>query len=693
MSTILVCHIDTASFDPQVINITEYVFENGQLKDFTIDGKTLVSTSDDPWIVLDVSKFTSIKWLVINFIIPPTGVTQIFFTPNQTYFTEDRSVISSVKSGINYFSLPKNHYEKLRLDLTNVSGDTIQLSSIMLYNEIPFGIKQTEQVICLTSIFCVSLFFILFPEKRPKLLQIYKQIRTELLSNSSTSDLFRQNKPLYMRRAYMVFLIGFIVIGIFYSVFLIPLCTYATPDDMGHISYIQYIASGNGIPIYGVPLENSIGPGPGYWNTEGARGIKIDKEEFTSDTINWIVQHPPLYYLLNVPVYLAIKTLFDGSFIAILIALRLVAVAIGALVLLFIYKLCLLLKCTDIHTKCIMACFVISANVSFIFASVDNDCLVILICTISLYYLLKYKEKQRLRDFCLFVIMCSATMLTKYTGALVILPYIIYFIVYSLKFNGFKKTVKLALLALLIGGIMFGPWLIRCLRLYGGLLPRTESDITYNFGIIGFFHLRYFFLLTNAISATLGWKIWITATDAGVYINFLLVVGFMALMSIFLLKSYRQLILIIIFATIIMFVCIKILNPSSTPISVSIMVTSIAILFITQLMANDNRSVSRSLRFFWGILICVLLIFGYQEFHFVEATLSGQFYIRTVNGRYFYIALFPFLYVLTYGIRKLKSLTVALPVILSVFLILTEIVIIESAVTTWGNTLIGQLIK
>lgn len=72
------------------------------------------------------------------------------------------------------------------------------------------------------------------------------------------------------------------------SLFFIP--RWETPDESGHFSYISDIAEGRGIPVLGK-----------------SRMVNFfyDDLDYPVDTpeVNWIAQHPPLYYLLMAPAY------------------------------------------------------------------------------------------------------------------------------------------------------------------------------------------------------------------------------------------------------------------------------------------------------------------------------------------------------------------------------------------------------
>ena len=152
-------------------DITDHVLVNGQPKDFLIDGKTLTSQSEDPWIIVDVKQLSAVSLIRVRISGEPGGVAQIFFAKEGEQFSEEKSTIMTMHSGVNDFALPKDSYSLLRFDLTNQPNQDIRLVSIALYETKP---NDALQVI-VASVAGLGLFAGLsafcFPQTRRELLR------------------------------------------------------------------------------------------------------------------------------------------------------------------------------------------------------------------------------------------------------------------------------------------------------------------------------------------------------------------------------------------------------------------------------------------------------------------------------------------------------------------------------------------
>ncbi|HOD62077.1 MAG TPA: hypothetical protein PKG96_08250 [Bacilli bacterium] len=130
-----------------------------------------------------------------------------------------------------------------------------------------------------------------------------------------------------------IFLSIFLIKGIFYAVYITPPLLNTSPDDVGHISYIQYIASEKKLPIlYETAFEDSSNKLYKAYGEDqelsSYKDILVHKETFNNKSVNGIAQHPPLYYLLMAPVYLIIK-LFTSKLYLIILVLRLATIPFG----------------------------------------------------------------------------------------------------------------------------------------------------------------------------------------------------------------------------------------------------------------------------------------------------------------------------------------------------------------------------
>lgn len=217
----------------------------------------------------------------------------------------------------------------------------------------------------------------------------------------------------------------FFIKGIFYSAYVTPITLGVAPDDVGHFSYIQYIYSERRLPVlYETKLENtSLDIFSTYIQKRNVitKDIVIENENFNDkNDDNWIVQHPPLYYLIMTPIY-AICKLFNNSVAVLILALRIATLFFGVATLFIISKILDILKSKYVVRYCIYTTFVFSAPLQFYFTNITNDSLLIFLCTLALYFLLKYTTTKSTKNYYFFVACCGFVVITKYTGALVLM--------------------------------------------------------------------------------------------------------------------------------------------------------------------------------------------------------------------------------------------------------------------------------
>ena len=185
---LLLCFIVVITLDgkdltlSQGIDITEYVLENGLFSGFVVDGKTLTSTSSDPWILLDTTQFPEFKSVEFSYQKAFEGDSQLYYAKSGEVLSEINSVFADIEDGnIRCFSLQKEEYSSLRFDLTNQPNQIIELDSIIIFEKIPFGLAQVSRSLFLWLPLCIISFFIIIVELRTWLGQILKRHRKSVL--------------------------------------------------------------------------------------------------------------------------------------------------------------------------------------------------------------------------------------------------------------------------------------------------------------------------------------------------------------------------------------------------------------------------------------------------------------------------------------------------------------------------------
>jgi len=125
-----------------------------------------------------------------------------------------------------------------------------------------------------------------------------------------------RNQPvaLPLRVLLVAIVAAYTTIGVLYAA-LTP--TWQVPDEPAHYNYVRALAEGRGLPV----LE------PGDYDQAYLERLKSERfpPELSIEPVEYEDHQPPLYYLLATPVYL----LFGGA----VLPLRLISVALGALLL------------------------------------------------------------------------------------------------------------------------------------------------------------------------------------------------------------------------------------------------------------------------------------------------------------------------------------------------------------------------
>jgi 4-amino-4-deoxy-L-arabinose transferase-like glycosyltransferase len=174
-------------------------------------------------------------------------------------------------------------------------------------------------------------------------------------------------------RKWMIWLIvlAYLVAGVLYAA-LTP--AWQVPDEPAHYNYIRYLASHGRFPV----LEQGDYPAK-YLEEIKSRRFPTD---MSIDPIRYEFHQPPLYYLLQVPVFIA----FGGK----LLPLRLLSVLLGALLLFVIYR-----SLVDLFPEYRWVSLMATAFVAFLpmhtamMAGVENDSLAELLLALAIWLSLR----------------------------------------------------------------------------------------------------------------------------------------------------------------------------------------------------------------------------------------------------------------------------------------------------------------
>ena len=235
--------------------------------------------------------------------------------------------------------------------------------------------------------------------------------------------------------------------AIFFSIFVTPLADI--PDESGHFAYVTDISKGRPLPVLG--------------NVENNRGIISNNlwKNWGNDNgrrVNYIIQHPPLYYAVAAIPYSIATQLTDNKFIHAHAARLISAFSLGLLVLV-IFKGLRHLQVDSSLALMVSAWFSMIPMVMHLASGITNDIFLTLMCALSTLYLIKFLTTEQLKYayICAFWLACAAA--TKMTAWVLIAGFVA-IIVFELKVKP-KKWIMHSFLIGLISTIPALWWMRR----------------------------------------------------------------------------------------------------------------------------------------------------------------------------------------------------------------------------------------
>ena len=245
------------------------------------------------------------------------------------------------------------------------------------------------------------------------------------------------------------------VLGVLYAVYTPP---WQAPDEPAHYNYVRYLAEERRLPVMQ----------PGDYPPAYLEEIKAAKfpPEMSIEPLRFAFWHPPLYYLLLVPLYL----LFRGA----LIPLRLFSVACGAGLLIVAYGLVrrLFPRLESLALGAVSLVAFVPQHLAMN-AAVNNDALADLLLAGVMWGLVNWvmegTQEDRVnpgerRRLVLISVLMGLGLLTK-ASTLISLPLALIALILRRKWSDARAVVSLLLPALLLAL----PWMVRNVTVYGGL--------------------------------------------------------------------------------------------------------------------------------------------------------------------------------------------------------------------------------
>ncbi len=241
-------------------------------------------------------------------------------------------------------------------------------------------------------------------------------------------------------------LVAYLLAGTLYAIYTPD---WQAPDEPAHYNYIRQLADGR-FPIIQ----------PGDYNQsyqEEVIGSEFD-EQYSVATFEYEDYQPPLYYLLQTPIY----WLFDGA----IRPLRLLSVLLGAGVVLLAYLIARHLFPSKAWLWLTTAAFVafLPQHVAML-AAINNDSLAELLIAAILYALVRHSDPNRQR--LVLGVLLGLGFLTKATVYLMV-PIIGLYLLWA-NWRQWRPFFQQAIQLFGLAGIIGLPWWLRNATVYGNL--------------------------------------------------------------------------------------------------------------------------------------------------------------------------------------------------------------------------------
>lgn len=263
-----------------------------------------------------------------------------------------------------------------------------------------------------------------------------------------------QDSPWWIRGVLALFLMKVLLLGWF----MIP--PRDIPDETGHYSYVADLAEGRGFPELG---KSKMVGFPGDGNSAKQNSV-----------INWIAQHPPLYYLMLTPVHaLSGRLAMDGRTRFHLLRAASSLFAVAALGVLY-----LLLR--ELGAGRFLGALIcgITASIPMISnmsAGINHDMFLTLLVISATWAWIRFLRKDHIRYFWLACGFFSAAAITKYTA--LPLAALWFFCVAVLHLSTWSRWLRDMVIGAVILGLPISLWMARNLSVSGQPLPVYEESV------------------------------------------------------------------------------------------------------------------------------------------------------------------------------------------------------------------------
>lgn len=269
------------------------------------------------------------------------------------------------------------------------------------------------------------------------------------------------------RIVFMVFVVGLAC----RLVLLFATPTFYAPDEQSHFNYIKYLYEYQQFPV--------------------------QTSQTNAPTNDWEYYQPPLYYLLEVPIYAAARMAFGDSIRWIVWALRVPSVVLWGGNVLLLWGILRRLRIENrfviagaVSIVCLLPAYIVISSV------INNDNLVVTLGGALLYLMTGALNGRRAL---LMGLLLGAALLTKLSAVVYVVALVALALAFVLKkqLAAAQAIARLALIGML-AALLFAAWALRNWYIYGDFTAEKVANVPKNWRstaeAIGFTH-RY--LLTS----------------------------------------------------------------------------------------------------------------------------------------------------------------------------------------------------
>jgi 4-amino-4-deoxy-L-arabinose transferase-like glycosyltransferase len=233
-------------------------------------------------------------------------------------------------------------------------------------------------------------------------------------------------------------------------VFSLATPTFRAPDEVSHFRYVEFLVKNHAFPIQGTSWED-----------------RFQRAEFYQS---------PIYYLLLTPAYGLMRDGLDLGDWAVVRVLRLLSIGLWCITVLLTLRLCRRLDVVDdfLETGCLCMVALLPTHV-FISSVINNDNLLILLATAIIYQLAQPQSLTRSLGVGLLL---GLALLTKVSALSLVVPiFTLWLLRWLTRMVDLREAVRHSVLMVIPGLVLFAPWALRNLELYGSFTAITVGNV------------------------------------------------------------------------------------------------------------------------------------------------------------------------------------------------------------------------